>query len=331
MDFIINYQYYFYVNHIYDYFVIYSQSRQNVTLKKSRTDGVIIYLYYKERRQSETFVTQFGPTLPLAPDPPVRLRDDKKVERSLKSQFEECFCQKVNSFITHIRSTRPPYPRGPTEVCISAKKTSPHPLDAARLLRGLRAPASSSSRPVAAARGRGGTASTRLASSRPPHGTRWCRSARWRRSAHPVAAARGRGLRLARREELFHRIARYTELTENFGRNYRGTEEWKLHGCGYLSSTKSLLASPSSVVLVKAGRTSSCMLPPTTAEAGATRWLPRGHLLLGLLLASSASCLLRFLGGLLHRTIEQKRDLKLTDREIERGQSDRESTGDWER
>jgi hypothetical protein len=73
------------------------------------------------------------------------------------------------------------------------------------------------------------------------------------------------------------------------------------------------------------------MLPPTTAEAGATRWLPRGHLLLGLLLASSASCLLRFLGGLLHRTIEQKRDLKLTDREIERSQSDRESTGDWER
>jgi hypothetical protein len=32
---------------------------------------VIYLLYYKERRQLETFFTQFGPALPLTPDPPV--------------------------------------------------------------------------------------------------------------------------------------------------------------------------------------------------------------------------------------------------------------------
>jgi hypothetical protein len=39
------------------------------------------YLYYKEQRQLKTFFTQFGSVLPLTPDPPVRLRDDQKVER----------------------------------------------------------------------------------------------------------------------------------------------------------------------------------------------------------------------------------------------------------
>jgi hypothetical protein len=39
-------------------------------------------LYYKERRQLKTFLTQFRPTLLLTSDPPVRLYDDKKVERS---------------------------------------------------------------------------------------------------------------------------------------------------------------------------------------------------------------------------------------------------------
>jgi hypothetical protein len=34
------------------------------------------FLYYKERRQLKTFLTQFGPALPLTQDPPVRLRDD---------------------------------------------------------------------------------------------------------------------------------------------------------------------------------------------------------------------------------------------------------------
>jgi hypothetical protein len=35
-------------------------------------------LYYKERRQLKTFLTQFGPALPLMSDPLVRLHDDKK-------------------------------------------------------------------------------------------------------------------------------------------------------------------------------------------------------------------------------------------------------------
>jgi hypothetical protein len=36
----------------------------------------------KERRQLKIFLTQFGSALPLTPDPPIRLHDDKKVERS---------------------------------------------------------------------------------------------------------------------------------------------------------------------------------------------------------------------------------------------------------
>jgi hypothetical protein len=40
--------------------------------------GLYIYLYYKERKQLETFLIQFGLALPLTPDPPVRLYDDKK-------------------------------------------------------------------------------------------------------------------------------------------------------------------------------------------------------------------------------------------------------------
>jgi hypothetical protein len=34
------------------------------------------YLYYKERRQLKTFLSQFSLALPLTPDPPVRLYDD---------------------------------------------------------------------------------------------------------------------------------------------------------------------------------------------------------------------------------------------------------------
>jgi hypothetical protein len=43
----------------------------------------IVYLsiYYNERRQLKTLLTQFGPVLPLTSDPPVRLHDNKKVER----------------------------------------------------------------------------------------------------------------------------------------------------------------------------------------------------------------------------------------------------------
>jgi hypothetical protein len=72
---------------------------------------VVEHLYYKERRQLKTFLTQIGPALPLTPDPPVRLRNDKKVERLYKSQFGEHFCQKHNVFLTHPdpARTHPPY------------------------------------------------------------------------------------------------------------------------------------------------------------------------------------------------------------------------------
>jgi hypothetical protein len=65
------------------------------------------YLYYKERRQSKTFLTQFGSTLPLTLDPPVRLRDDQKGGTTIKSQFGEHFCQKRNVFLSHPVRTHP--------------------------------------------------------------------------------------------------------------------------------------------------------------------------------------------------------------------------------
>jgi hypothetical protein len=36
----------------------------------------VVYLYYKERRQLKTFLTQIGSALPLTPDPSVTLHDD---------------------------------------------------------------------------------------------------------------------------------------------------------------------------------------------------------------------------------------------------------------
>jgi hypothetical protein len=69
-----------------------------------------IYLYYKERRQLKTFLTKFGPALPLTSDLPVRLYDDQKVERPEKSQFGEHFCQKRIIFLAHAHPTRQAYP-----------------------------------------------------------------------------------------------------------------------------------------------------------------------------------------------------------------------------
>jgi hypothetical protein len=40
-----------------------------------------VNLYYKERKQLKIFLTQFRLALPLTPDPPIRLYDDKKVEQ----------------------------------------------------------------------------------------------------------------------------------------------------------------------------------------------------------------------------------------------------------
>jgi hypothetical protein len=43
-----------------------------------------LYIYYKDRRQLKTFLTQFGSALPLTLDPPVRLRDDQKGGTTIK-------------------------------------------------------------------------------------------------------------------------------------------------------------------------------------------------------------------------------------------------------
>jgi hypothetical protein len=52
-------------------------------------------LYYKERRQLKTFLTQFGPVLPLTPDPPVRLCDDRKGGMTIKIAIWEAFMPKT--------------------------------------------------------------------------------------------------------------------------------------------------------------------------------------------------------------------------------------------
>jgi hypothetical protein len=59
----------------------------------------------------KTFLTQFGSTLPLTPDPSVRLHDDQKGGTTIKrSQFGERFCKKRLIFLTHPVPTRPAYP-----------------------------------------------------------------------------------------------------------------------------------------------------------------------------------------------------------------------------
>jgi hypothetical protein len=69
------------------------------------TKVVISNLYYMERRQSKTFLTQIGPTLLLTPDPPVRLCDDQNGGTTIEIAIWERFCK--NEFFS-------PTPRVPT-------------------------------------------------------------------------------------------------------------------------------------------------------------------------------------------------------------------------
>jgi hypothetical protein len=60
----------------------------------------------------KTFLTQFGPALPLTPDPPVRLRDDKKGGTIIKTAIWGTFLpKKHNVFVTQHHLTHPVYPR----------------------------------------------------------------------------------------------------------------------------------------------------------------------------------------------------------------------------
>jgi hypothetical protein len=67
---------------------------------------VVSNLYYKERKQLKTFLTQFRPALPLTPDPPVKLHDDQKGGTTIKTQFGERFCKKRIVFVTRVGFTR---------------------------------------------------------------------------------------------------------------------------------------------------------------------------------------------------------------------------------
>jgi hypothetical protein len=79
---------------------------------------VHIYLYYKERRQLTTFLTQFRLTLPLTPDPHVicffKVDRVEGLWSTKKSQFGERFYQNHNVFITHPDYTCPRVPARPT-------------------------------------------------------------------------------------------------------------------------------------------------------------------------------------------------------------------------
>jgi hypothetical protein len=55
-------------------------------------------LYYKERNQLKTTLTQFGSTLPLTPDPPVRLHVDQKGRTIIKITIWRAFLPKTNYF-----------------------------------------------------------------------------------------------------------------------------------------------------------------------------------------------------------------------------------------
>jgi hypothetical protein len=84
-----------------------------------------ISIYYKERRQLKTFLIQFGPTLSLTPDPPVRFVDDQKSETTIKTAIWEAFLPKKLLFSQPAR-----VPAGPThpfpEKIPSALPTCPH-------------------------------------------------------------------------------------------------------------------------------------------------------------------------------------------------------------
>jgi hypothetical protein len=75
-----------------------------------------VNLYYKERRQLKTFLTQFGSALPLTLDPPVRLRDDQKGGATIKITIWGVFLQKTNCF-SHLYLLYPPVvPAEPTTI-----------------------------------------------------------------------------------------------------------------------------------------------------------------------------------------------------------------------
>jgi hypothetical protein len=72
----------------------------------------IVYLYYKERRQLKTFLTQIGPALPLTPDPPIRLHDDQKAEMAVNRNLGSVSAKNLILF-SHTPHLPIPYPPGP--------------------------------------------------------------------------------------------------------------------------------------------------------------------------------------------------------------------------
>jgi hypothetical protein len=73
----------------------------------------VFNLYYKERRQLKTFLTQFGPILPLTSDPPVKLHDDQKGGTTIKITIWEAFLPKTNYFCHPTLFYPPHVPVGP--------------------------------------------------------------------------------------------------------------------------------------------------------------------------------------------------------------------------
>jgi hypothetical protein len=59
----------------------------------------------------KTFLTQFGPALPLTPDPTVRLRDDQKGGTTIEIIIWRAFLPKTNSFSHPPRVYPPPLTR----------------------------------------------------------------------------------------------------------------------------------------------------------------------------------------------------------------------------
>jgi hypothetical protein len=80
-----------------------------------------LLVYYKERRQLKTFLTQFVPVLPLTSDSPIRLRDDQTGGTTIEIAIWGAFLPKVNYFVTHTVFTHPRTRRAhqpPTAVCV---------------------------------------------------------------------------------------------------------------------------------------------------------------------------------------------------------------------
>jgi hypothetical protein len=61
----------------------------------------------------KTFITQFGPSLPLTPGPPVRLRDDQKGGTTIEIVIWRAFLPKTSYFSHPPRIYPPPYASGP--------------------------------------------------------------------------------------------------------------------------------------------------------------------------------------------------------------------------